>query len=114
MTKLRELEKFYEAKVLKEDLVAAVNSVNAGTKKEFEGVLKSELTLRDYIFTFLSNIGTVDNFLYLWNSFSQEPSDEVILPLAHKVVKDEFDKKSEVGIAIRHVLSAKQKMEAVA
>ena len=69
MQKLKELENFYNLKIQKHDLEAAINSINSETKSEFETFLRERLTLKDYVFTFLSNVSTYDEFLFLWKSF---------------------------------------------
>lgn len=109
MEKVREIEMFYESKIERSDLVAAINSINSDTKKEFETLLKTQLTLKDYVLTFLSNVETYDSFMYVWKSFSKQPDGDIILGLAHRVILDHFQKKGEVGLEIRHFLSDKQK-----
>ncbi len=111
MQKLAELEKFYEQKIQKHDLEAAINSINSETKGEFERLLGERLTLKDYVFTFLSNVSTYDEFLFLWKSFSEQPDGDVILGLAHQVTRYRFEKKGQVGMEIRHYLSDKQMSE---
>lgn len=109
MQKLKELENFYNLKIQKHDLEAAINSINSETKSEFETFLRERLTLKDYVFTFLSNVSTYDEFLFLWKSFSEQPDGDVILSLAYQVIKDKFEKKGQVGMEIRHYLCDKQK-----
>lgn len=108
MEKVRDIERFYESKIERSDLVAAINSINSETKKEFESSLSERLTLKDYVLTFLSNVEIYDNFIYVWKSFSEQPDGDIILKLAHKVIRDQFQKKGEVGMEIRHHLCDRQ------
>ncbi len=109
MQKLTELEKFYGQKIQKHDIEAAINSINSETKGEFENLLGERLTLKDYVFTFLSNVSTYDEFLFLWKSFSAQPDGDLILSLAHQVTRYRFERKGQVGMEIRRHLCDRQR-----
>ena len=110
MDRILELEKFYETKYDKEQIVNAINHVNKA-KVDFELYLKDQLTIRDFIFTFLSYKTSWNDFMYIWKAFSQEPSPPYMLNKSHEVIKDKFFKKNDLALAIRFDLSEKNKRE---
>lgn len=107
MKRLKELEVFYKTKYEKEQLVNAINNINA--KTDFELFLKENLTIKDFMFTFLSYKTSWNDFSYLWKAFSENINAKFLLRESFDVVRDKYFDKNELALSIRFYLSEKQK-----
>ena len=107
MERLKELEVFYKTKYEKEQLVNAINNINV--KTDFELFLKENLTIKDFMFTFLSYKTSWNTFGYLWNAFSEKINATYMLKESFDVVRDKYFDKNELALSIRFYLSEKQK-----
>lgn len=103
MEKINQLEKFYETKYTKEQILDAINNIN--DRVVFELSLKNQLTIKDFLFTYLSYKTSWNDFLYIWKNFSSEPSANFILNTSYEVTKDKYEKKNDVALAIRFFLT---------
>ena len=100
MVRLKELEVFYKTKYEKEHLVNAINNINA--KTDFELFLKENLTIKDFMFTFLS-------YKTSWKAFGENINAKYLLRESFDVVRDKYFDKNELALSIRFYLSEKQK-----
>lgn len=107
MVRLKELEVFYKTKYEKEHLVNAINNINA--KTDFELFLKENLTIKDFMFTFLSYKTSWNDFSYLWKAFGENINAKYLLRESFGVVRDKYFDKNELALSIRFYLSEKQK-----
>jgi hypothetical protein len=107
MENIHQLEHFYQTKYDKEKIVNAINNIN--NRVDFELALNKQLTIRDFLFTYLSYKTSWNDFLYIWKNFSSEPSAKFLLNTSYEVILDKFEKKNDVALAIRFFITNNQK-----
>lgn len=108
MENLAQLENFYDTKYSKGDLCAAVNKINS-TRVDLELMLKEQLTIKDFVFLYLSYKTSWHDFMYIWKSFSQKPEPKYLARTSLDVIRDRYENKTKLCMEIRNYLAAKIK-----
>lgn len=109
MEKIKEIEEFYDKKYTKAELVKAINSIDK-MYPQFETLLQEHLTIRDYIFTFLSYCAASEKFSYLWKGFDTKLDAKGTVKLANIFIRGNAISKAKAEMAMRSFFSQRQKM----
>lgn len=109
MEKLNQLEDFYVKKFNKEELAEALENVD--NKPLFEITLKESLSLRDFVFTFLSYGTSKEEYQILWNSINKDfkKDSKFVLKTSNDVIKDKFFCKNDLLLHYKLFLNDSKK-----